>query len=362
MTYKEYKIAVVGFYQINDSYNGASEVSLSLYDSLNCKKKLFDLKNPELLDSNPFFIFFYSYLIKPLRILFQVKKVLNFLNKSKKKIIIIEGASWIGYSYIFIKIIKFLVKDIKIIYHAHNIEYEIRKLKNSYLIQLLTYIFEKKVLNLSDYSTSVSKIDQKKNLLLYKKKTLLFYNGISKKRLRSSKKKIKGEYIIFSGNYFFLPNQIALDKLIKLFIKLNKKFKKLKLVITGSNIPESIQNHDFVIFKKNLSKQNLNNYLKKSICTILPLNEAPGTKLKVIEAFLNGVIVVGTKHAFKGLNLSKSKLPFIYKNENQLYNLIKLIINNKDEIKKLAFKDIKNYKKDYLMENIIKKFFVINGI
>ena len=85
MTYKEYKIAVVGFYQINDSYNGASEVSLSLYDSLNCKKKLFDLKNPELLDSNPFFIFFYSYLIKPLRILFQVKKVLNFLNKSKKK-------------------------------------------------------------------------------------------------------------------------------------------------------------------------------------------------------------------------------------------------------------------------------------
>ena len=41
MTYKEYKIAVVGFYQINDSYNGASEVSLSLYDSLNCKKKLF---------------------------------------------------------------------------------------------------------------------------------------------------------------------------------------------------------------------------------------------------------------------------------------------------------------------------------
>ena len=44
MTYKEYKIALVGFYQINGSFNGASEVSLSLYESLNCKKKLFDLK------------------------------------------------------------------------------------------------------------------------------------------------------------------------------------------------------------------------------------------------------------------------------------------------------------------------------
>ena len=362
MTYKEYKIAVVGFYQINGSFNGASEVSISLYESLNCKKKLFDLKNPKLLDSNTFFRFFYPYLIKPLKILFQIKKVLNFLKKSKKKIIIIEGASWVGYSYLFIKIVKFLIKDVKIIYHAHNIEYEVRKLKNSYLIQLFTLIFEKKVLNLSDYSTSVSKIDQKKNLLLYKKKTILFYNGISQKRLKSSKKTIKEKYIIFSGNYFFLPNQIALNKLIILFKKLNTNFTQLKLVVTGSDIPKSVKQHKFVIFKKNISKQDLNNYLIKSICTILPLKEAPGTKLKVIEALLNGVIVIGTKHAFKGLNLSKLKPPYIYKNENELYNLIKLIINNKKKIKKLAFKDIKNYKKDYLMENIIKKFFFINHI
>jgi len=360
MNYKEYKIAIVGFYQINGSFNGASEVSLSLYESLNCKKKLFDLKNPKLLNSSPFFNFFYPYLIKPVKILFQIKKIQNFFKKTNKKIIIIEGASWVGYSYVFIKIIKFLIKDLIIIYHAHNIEYEIRKLKNSSLIQILTYILEKKVLNLSDYSTSVSKIDQKKNLLLYKKKTILFYNGISKKRLNSSNKRIDGEYIIFSGNYFFLPNQIAIDALIKLFKKLNTQFKNLKLIITGSDVPKSIQNHKFVIFKKNLSKQDLNNYLKKSICTILPLKEAPGTKLKVIEALLNGVIVVGTKHAFKGLNLSKSKPPFIYKNENQLYNLVKLLINDKKKIKKLAFKDIKNYKKDYLMENIIKKFFTNN--
>ena len=75
MNYKEYKIAIVGFYQINGSFNGASEVSLSLYESLNCKKKLFDLKNPKLLDSSPFFNFFYPYLIKPVKILFQIKKV-----------------------------------------------------------------------------------------------------------------------------------------------------------------------------------------------------------------------------------------------------------------------------------------------
>ena len=50
-------------------------------------------------------------------------------------------------------------------YHAHNIEYDIRKLKNSKFIQVLTFWLEKKVLNLSDYPTSVSKLDQKKNFL-----------------------------------------------------------------------------------------------------------------------------------------------------------------------------------------------------
>ena len=362
MTYKEYKIAIVGFYQIKGSFNGASEVSLSLFESLNCKKKLFDLKNPKSFETNSPLKFFYPYLIKPLRIIFQINRVINFLEKSKKKIVIIEGASWIGYSYLFIKIVKFLIKDVKIIYHAHNIEYEIRKLKNSYLIQLFTYMLEKKVLNLSDYSTSVSKIDQKNNLLLYKKKTILFYNGISQKRLKSSKKIIEEEYIIFSGNYFFLPNQIAIDKLIRLLKKLNTKLKKLKLVITGSDIPKSIKKYKFVIFKKNLSKQDLNNYLINSICTILPLKKAPGTKLKVIEAFLNGVTVVGTKHAFKGLKLFKLNPPFIYKNENQLFSIIKFIIKNKKKVKKLAIRDLHNYKKYYLMENIVKKFFYTNNI
>ena len=52
-------------------------------------------------------------------------KVINYLRKSNKKFLIIEGASWIGYSYFFIKIIKLFLPEVIIMYHAHNIEYEI---------------------------------------------------------------------------------------------------------------------------------------------------------------------------------------------------------------------------------------------
>ena len=34
-----YYVALVGFYQITNSYSGASEVSKSLFDSIKCKKK-----------------------------------------------------------------------------------------------------------------------------------------------------------------------------------------------------------------------------------------------------------------------------------------------------------------------------------
>ena len=40
----------------------------------------------------------------------------------------------------------------------------------------------------------------------------------------------------------------------------------------------------------------------------MPLIDSPGTKLKVIENLLIGVVTIGTKHAFKGIELWKKIL------------------------------------------------------
>ena len=42
-------------------------------------------------------------------------------------------------------------------YHGHNVEYEIRKMKNSLIIQLITKYLEKS-LSICDYATTVSTI------------------------------------------------------------------------------------------------------------------------------------------------------------------------------------------------------------
>ena len=45
----------------------------------------------------------------------------------------------------------------------------------------------------------------------------------------------------------------------------------------------------------------------------MPLINSHGTKLKVIEKFVSGVITIGTKHAFMGIELGKKNPPFIFK-------------------------------------------------
>jgi len=356
-----YYVALVGFYQIKKSYSGASEVSSSLFDSIKCKKKkIFEIKNSNIqFHSKKLNYIFNSFIFKPFKIIILIFEIYNFLKNKKNKLIIIEGCSWIGYSYFLLKILRILFKDIQIIYHGHNIEYEIRQLKNNKIISHLTKFLEKKVYLQSDYATVVSKYDQKKIKKLYNLNSIIFKNGISKNRLKIKKTvnfKIKN-YIIFSGNYFYLPNQIAIETLVyKILPLINKRFGKVKLVVTGTDLPKHIANDDKIIFMPKLKKTMLNYLIKKSICTILPLTNSPGTKLKVIESLMLGNPIIASKHSFKGIEIKLENPPFIFKKINSIVSIVNKLIKN-NIYRKKALKRSFFYKKEYKMENIVKKFF-----
>jgi hypothetical protein len=362
-----YNIALVSFYQIKNSYNGASEVSLSLYNSIECiNKKLFEIKNPDFFFKNKKLInYINSYFLKPIKIIIQFFLLKKYFKNKKNKMVIIEGASWIGYSYFFIKIFKIIQCDAVIIYHAHNIEYEIRKIKNNKLIILLTKYFEKKVYQDADYATVVSKTDQKKIYKLYRKQATIFYNGISKNRIKVKKSnKIKYKYIIFSGNYFYYPNQIAIERLTKVVLKkINEKFKNIKLIITGSELPKKIFiNNKNIIFMKKINKMKLNYLIKNSICTILPLVKSPGTKLKVIEALLLGKIIIGSKQAFEGIDCLSRRPPFICENLSKMNYYLNIILRKPEYYNFKANEHKKDYQEKYLMENIWNRFCIDKSI
>ena len=360
---KNYSIAIVSFFEASTGGHGAAEVTLSLYDSIKFKKKLFEIKKNnifKILEKHKMNIF--ENIFKLFKIINLIIDIRKFLKNSRKKIVIIEGASWIGYSFLTIKILKILDSNIFIIYHSHNIEYLLREKKNNFIISFLSKILEKKVYQISNIGTAVSEIDQNILKKLYGVDSTIFYNGISKRKLKISlfKEKIPKDYIIYFGSYSFFPNKHAIDYIINnIFPIVRKKNPNLKLVIVGKDLPYNIieKNKD-IFFYKNIKKEYLNFLISRSKFLLAPMFKATGTKLKIIETLMLGSIVITSREGISGISLTKKiSPPFIFVNKKEVFNLINIVLKNNKLLKKKAKIRSNFFIKKYCMENIVKNFF-----
>ena len=71
-----------------------------------------------------------------------------------------------------------------------------------------------------------------------------------------------------------------------------------------------------------------------------------------------GTPIIGSKAAFIGIDLNSIHPPFIYKNTSDINNYLDTIIKKRKYYKCKSVKEgNKYYKKEFLMENIIDKFF-----
>ena len=255
------KTAFVTFFPIKPDAMGSSTVVNSRFGNWPYKKKIFQISHLEKIN-NQFIRTIYINKEKPIFKIFKLPelifKIYRYLNNSKKKLIIIEGASWIFYSFVVIFFFKIFLSKVKIIYISHSIESEIRKKFSNKFIYYFTKYLEKLVFQFSDLSTSVSERERKKINLLYKTKTILLPNGIQLNKFKKQKK-IKGDYIIYTGSYLYKPNKDAIDYLNKFIMpNLIKKIPNLNLVLTGGGFNKE---YPWIINKGIVSKNNLYNFL-----------------------------------------------------------------------------------------------------
>ncbi|SVA59392.1 uncharacterized protein METZ01_LOCUS112246, partial [marine metagenome] len=127
---KNTKTAFITFFPAVPDNMGSSTVVNSRFKSWPSEKKLFQLSHIKKINNkNTKTIFIRKE--KPLNKILSLPKlicsVFLYLKNSKKKIIIIEGASWIFYSFLVFFLLKLFFLKSKIIYISHSIESEIRK-------------------------------------------------------------------------------------------------------------------------------------------------------------------------------------------------------------------------------------------
>ena len=214
------KTAIIGFYPVYPAKSGSAVVSYSFFKCYPGQKKLFqildykikiskkDISSEVILFKHPFF----KLLILPILII----KIFNYLKNSSKPILIIEGASWIGFSYIVFLFIKLLIPRVISVYRGQSVEYEIRKKNSSFLIANLTKHLENKVVNKIDVFTAVSKLEKKKIFQYYKKNVAIFPNAVFLDKFKGkSKKNFPAKFVLYAGSYEYPPNKEAIDILIK---------------------------------------------------------------------------------------------------------------------------------------------------
>ena len=275
------------------------------------------------------------------------------LKKFKKKIIIIEGASWIFYSFVVFFSLKLLFLKSKIIYISHSIESEIRKKFSNIFIYFLTKYLESFMFKCADIATSVSKYEKRKIKKLYNVNTILYSNAINID-YKVGKKKIAKDYILYSGSYLYRPNKNAIDYLNNnIMPTLLTKHPTIKLVLTGGGFKKK---YPWVINKNIIPKKELYNLIYHSKCLCVPLKFGSGTRIKIIEALSIGAIVISSLKGIEGIELNKKNPPFVLKNNKNFLNTIDNVIKNNKSIKKKSIIEKKFYLKKYSMREITNNF------
>ena len=152
--------AFVTFFPIKPDAMGSSTVVNSRFINWPYKKKIFQISHVQNINNQKIET---AYIKKenPLNKIKKLPEIIfrinRYLKKSKKKIIIIEGASWIFYSFIIIFFFKIFSSKINIIYISHSVESEIRKKYSNKFIYFLTKALENLVFKISDISTKYVK-------------------------------------------------------------------------------------------------------------------------------------------------------------------------------------------------------------
>ncbi len=358
------KIIVASFFPIYPVTYGSSVVISSFFENLPYKDKtLYQISSQKSKIKNTKVKSIFSLsnykLFKLFSVFILIKNIMLDIYSSKNKnILFIEGASWIGYSFLLILFLKIFSLNVKIIYKGHSIEYEIRKKNSNFLISGLSFIFEKFVYNNSFISTSVSMLEKQKVKRLYNVKTHLFPNIIKFNEKKIKKTEFSKKYIFYSGSYEYLPNKKAIDRLyFDIMPKLIKKNPNIILVLTGSKkVPHNAN------WLKNLgliSKNRYLNILRNSLCLVVPTNEGYGTRVKIIEALCHGTVVVSSRVGIEGINYNKkTPPPFECSDDLSFINVI-CKLNKNNNFKKKAIKKryfyIKNYSAHQKTNSFIQK-------
>ena len=103
-------------------------------------------------------------------------------------------------------------------------------------------------------------------------------------------------------------------------------------------------------------KKNLDKLIKNSICGISNLNIATGMQNKILSYMSYGIPTICSYKSFNNFAFKKNKDLLIYKNDEQLINLIFQLKTNKKLSNKISKGGYQKVKSNFNWDRVLKKY------
>jgi polysaccharide biosynthesis protein PslH len=236
------------------------------------------------------------------------------VSKFKPDCVVLEGASWAVYLLFLAIVLRKSLPGVKVVYHAHNVEYLLRQERNSHLVLAITRLAERYLLTTCDRSYAASPEDCQRLLSLYGVLPSLLPNGVDCSANRTTvdeieaireKYAITDESILFMGLYAYPPNTEAVRFLVEQVMpSLHRRRPDVRLIVTGGGPPSS---PPWLINTGIISRRDLDAVLCACRVGVAPIFKGSGTRLKILEYMAAGLPVVTTRKGAEGLNLDADR-------------------------------------------------------
>lgn len=293
-----------------------------------------------------------------------VSEMVAEIQRADAGLVILEGASWAFYHWMLLRGIRGAVPRAKIVYHSHNVEYQLRVQRHNRAIATLTRWAEGRLLTHADVVTAVSQVDRDEFVRLYGVRPMLLPNGVDMgkfarpnatiiDRLRKQYR-IDRKTMLFAGFYGYHPNREAIDFLrSQVMPAVRDRYPTATLAFSGGGAPyedEWIRNVGSVPYDEFAP------FVAACGIALAPIFSGSGTRLKILEAMAAGLPVVATRKAAEGLPVSDGEEILFAQDGGQFVNRIAQLFENPDLAQSLRARARLMVAKSFAWEAITERF------
>jgi len=365
------KFALIAFYQVIPPYFGTAMVSHDMAKYLPGEKSLFQIaeRNDDVtLNGDTKIINLKvntnSRLTKFMGLLRAYPGMIKQLKDLMPDVIILEGASWALYSYLMLKFIRWAKIRAKVIFHDHNVEYELRKQRDNKIIAMITWFAEKAVLKKSDASFCVSERDAAYCEELYHFKPYVLPSGVDLFRFKAVSQdevqEIKNRYgirknsVLFLGGPSYRPNKEAIDALVfTIMPQVIGKIPNAQLLVVGGELDLE---REFLVSVGQVQYEKVPIFIEAVDLCVAPILSGSGTKIKILDYMAGGKPVLSTSKGAEGIEVVKDRDLIIEDNLNLFAEKMIGLLQNPSESEKIGVNGRMLIERIYSWESIMEKF------